>query len=928
MIKSLARNSLKRENIILEAVFNKLQTSLAYLDSGLKFIKVNEAFKQGFSCSMDLKGRYFFDVFPDSEMEAIFNRVKETGETAKVRAKAFKYNTKALWDWSLVAIPDDQGSCQGLILELTDVTERILINQGFEESLVQIKMMNYELNIARVGAERRAAELAATFRAMGEAVIIYDNGGNIVQVNSVTQAIFGFDPTGITRRAMIARASLRFTDGLPIRVEELPSSRALQGEKVYSEYLLITNNIGPNNTILVSAAPLIIDGKAAGVVTTCHDVTEREQLHRELEYEQTRLQIILEQMPSGVIIVQAPSGRLIMANEQATQILKIPLVLNESYGQLKKLKGVFCPNGQGLSMNEWPLVRTIVNGDVVRGEEIEILHDNGSSSVILMSSSPIWDREQQIMAAVSVFSDITDRKQGELVRQLQQIIEFLPDAIFVLDQDRKVIAWNRAIELLTDVTKAEIIGKGDYAYSVPFFGLPRPTLIDLCWENEVAAIAEDHPIELEGDTFYTEIFVPRLKQGKGLYLAIKATPLKDNQGRITGAIASIRDKTRQHEMEEQSFKAQKIESIGILAGGIAHDFNNFLAGILANVQLVKMKLTKGLDVSKSLDSIEETVSKAADLTRQLLTFSKGGAPIKKTMVLKDLLRDTAEFALRGSKSRCIYSIPDNLWPVQVDAGQISQVLSNLIINADQAMANGGLLWLKAENTSLLESDNITLPAGKYIKIKVSDQGIGIPKENLNKIFDPYFTTKTKGNGLGLTTSYAIICNHKGYIRVESQVDQGTSFYIYLPAVVDTTSNDLLEEKVCYRGDGRILIMDDEDVIRIAAGEMLSEIGYQVDYARNGNEAIQIYRAGLNTGNPFDAVIMDLTIPGGRGGKDTLTELFKYDPEVKAIVSSGYSNDPIMSNYQEYGFCGVAAKPYKIEELSLILQRVIKKYNPA
>lgn len=538
--------------------------------------------------------------------------------------------------------------------------------------------------------------------------------------------------------------------------------------------------------------------------------------------------------------------------------------------------------------------------------------------------TPIWDQERQVVAAVPAFSDITDRKQIELARQLQQIIEFLPDAIFVLDQERKVIAWNRAIELLTGVTKAEIIGKGDYAYAVPFYGSPQPILIDLCWENTAGTSGEEQHIEIEGDTFYTEIFVPALNQGKGSYLAIKATPLKDNQGRITGAIASIRDKTRQHEMEEESFKTQKIESIGILAGGIAHDFNNFLAGILANVQLVKMKLNKGLAVEKSLNSIEEMVSKAADLTRQLLTFSKGGAPIKKTMKLKNLLHDNAEFALRGSKSRCIFSIPDNLWPVAVDAGQISQVISNLIINADQAMINGGLLRLKAENIVLDEMHHLPLPPGKYIKLTIKDQGEGIAKENLKKIFDPYFTTKNKGNGLGLTTSYAIIHNHNGYINVESQVGQGTSFYIYLPAVTETADCGSIVEPTCYHGNGRVLIMDDEDIIRDAAAEMLSEMGYHVSHAKDGNEAIRIYLEARKAGTPFDVVIMDLTVPGGLGGKETVAELLKYDPDIKAIVSSGYSNGPVMSNYREYGFSGVVAKPYKIEELSMVLRQVLPK----
>ncbi|MGE5583832.1 MAG: PAS domain S-box protein, partial [Bacillota bacterium] len=779
--------SLKRERDILEEIMENAGTHLAFLDADFNFIKVNTAYARGCGYSKtELIGRNYFELFPDPENETVFKQVRASGERIEFSARPFTYINHPwrginYWDWTLTPVKNDQGEVEGLVLALSEVTTQIRSHQSLEESLDQIRIMNEQRNLAITGAEHLDAELIATFRAMAEAVVIFDTEGVIQQTNSVASTIFGFDPAGLTLTDMDSKLSIRFLNGEFVKTEEAPASRALRGERVYNEYLIIKNAAGETYTVLVAAAPLIIDGKIAGAVSTWHDVTERERLHAQLEYEQARLQAILEQMPSGVIIVQAPSGKLIMANKQVSRILQCDILPDDSFEIFRKCIA-FHPGGGLYSLEEWPLIRSIRNGEVIVDEEMEIIRSDGLPGIVLINSTPIWDREKQIVAVVSILSDITDRRQLEMACQLQQIIEFLPDAIFVLDQERKIIAWNRTIELLTGINKNDIIGKGDYAYAAPFCGKPAPMLIDLFWEN-VAGIENDCRIfENEGETLYSEVYIPTFNQGKGAYLGIKATPLRDSQWRITGAIASIHDKTKEHEMEEESYKAQKIESIGILAGGIAHDFNNFLAGILANVQLVKMKLAKSLDVTKSLQSIEDTISKAADLTRQLLTFSKGGAPIKKTTLLKDLLHDTTEFALRGSKCKCIFSIPDDLCPVEVDVGQISQVISNLVINADQAMPNGGFLRLTAENIELHETYIPQLSPGKYVLITIKDQGIGISKENLKKIFDPYFTTKPKGNGLGLATSYAIVNNHNGYINVESEVGVGTTFYIYLPAV--------------------------------------------------------------------------------------------------------------------------------------------------
>ena len=365
-----------------------------------------------------------------------------------------------------------------------------------------------------------------------------------------------------------------------------------------------------------------------------------------------------------------------------------------------------------------------------------------------------------------------------------------------------------------------------------------------------------------------------------------------------------------------------MESISILAGGIAHDFNNILTAILGSVNLAKVHAVDSL-VKEKLVKIEKASIQAKDLTQQLLTFSKGGAPIKKVTSLVGLIKDSTTFALRGSKVKCQFLIPKTLWPAEVDEGQIGQMISNLIINADQAMPEGGTVQVQAENVVISSDCEVPLNPGRYIQISVEDQGIGIPKQYLTKIFDPYFTTKQEGSGLGLATSYSIIKNHGGCITVESHVGTGTVFHVYLPASAKRLKTGKEEKDTLVGGKGRILLMDDEESILEVTGEVLTYLGYEVEVARDGLEALELYKKAHTLEIPFDAVIIDLTIRGKMGGREAIQHLLKIDPSAKAIVSSGYSDDPVMANYRDYGFKGVVSKPYTIKELSEALREVLE-----
>lgn len=380
------------------------------------------------------------------------------------------------------------------------------------------------------------------------------------------------------------------------------------------------------------------------------------------------------------------------------------------------------------------------------------------------------------------------------------------------------------------------------------------------------------------------------------------------------------DITARKQTEEDILKAQKLESVGILAGGIAHDFNNILTVILGNISLAKVNVKSDHKIYDLLSATEAASKRAQALTMQLLTFAKGGAPVKEVYSIAKILKESALFVLTGSKSKCDFSIVNNLWTVEADAGQISQVINNIVINANQAMSEGGVIQIRAENKLIEESNSLPIQPGRYVMISIKDHGMGIDEKNLSKVFDPYFSTKQTGIGLGLATAYSIIKKHAGHISVNSRPGYGTTFYIYLPA----SGKEILpkEESVLLTGKGKILVMDDDKYLRIMVGEMLEMLGYDADFAKDGDEAIALYKKNMESGKPYDAVILDLTIPGAMGGKDVIKILLEIDHKVKAIVSSGYSDDPVMSNFREYGFKGMMPKPFDDNALGKVLNDVL------
>ncbi|HTX22023.1 MAG TPA: CHASE domain-containing protein [Candidatus Aquilonibacter sp.] len=487
------------------------------------------------------------------------------------------------------------------------------------------------------------------------------------------------------------------------------------------------------------------------------------------------------------------------------------------------------------------------------------------------------------------------------------------DGVITTDGAAKIVSLNKAAQFLTGWSQAEAKGK------------PLAEVFRLIHEENRKTAAD--PVEgvlTTGKVVELGNHILLVaRDGTERAIADSAAPIRGKDGKVTGTVLVFRDVTEKRKIEAQMFKESKLESVGLLAGGIAHDFNNMLAAIVGNLSLTRLPGMSHEEQMNLMAEAEKGAMRARDLTQQLLTFARGGAPIKKTTRLNTLVREACEFAVRGSNVQCQYSLKDDAWPAEIDEGQFRQVLNNLVINARQAMPDGGKVEVSLENVELAAGVLPPLPAGKHVKVSIKDNGAGIKPELLPRIFEPYFTTKKGGNGLGLATAYSVVRKHDGIIKVDSAPGAGSVFQIFLPASgkpVPSLPSESPRGKLA--GNGRLLIMDDEDAMLKVLGAMLRKFGYEVETALDGAEAIECYAAAKAAGKPFKAVIMDLTIPNGMGGREAVKRLLELDPNLKAIVSSGYSLDPVMANYCEYGFRGVIPKPYRVEDLSRVLQEVL------
>lgn len=548
--------------------------------------------------------------------------------------------------------------------------------------------------------------------------------------------------------------------------------------------------------------------------------------------------------------------------------------------------------------------------------EFRMIKSDGGPVYVEGTSSFIFGVQGKPEAIILVVRDITDRRRAEealkeserLLREAQIIAGL---GSYILDIPAGVWTSSAMFDKLFGIDKAyERSVEGWAALSHP---VDRTIMVDYL-RNEVIGqgLAFDKEYRIVRHDDKAERWVH--ESGK-LELDTLGRPLK-----LHGTILDITDRKK---LEEQLLQSQKLEAIGTLAGGIAHDFNNLLQGVFGYISIAKRNATNEDKNIAALEQAEKALHLSISLTSQLMTFSKGGKPVKKKISLKPVLENSVRFALSGSRVYCQMNIDPDLRLVDADEGQIGQVIQNIVLNADQAMPKGGTIVITAKNVTAPGSGIPQVPdQGRYVEVSVRDNGTGISEEYQSKIFDPYFTTKEKGSGLGLATCYSIIKNHDGVINVSSKVGSGTTFYVYIPAIEAEIDSAQVVEFFPFTGKLRILLMDDDAMIREIAGEMMKSLGHEVEFAEHGEEAIRKYDTALKSGNPYNAVILDLTIRGGMGGRETIERLLSINPGIKAIVSSGYSDDDVVSDYHNYGFSARLTKPYNLEELRDTLNKMM------
>lgn len=515
-----------------------------------------------------------------------------------------------------------------------------------------------------------------------------------------------------------------------------------------------------------------------------------------------------------------------------------------------------------------------------------------------------------LLARTSIRRKKAEEAMRENEEELRAINTAAANAIILIDNNKNVLHWNPAAERLFQYSAAEVVKKKITSIISPpkhqstFTKISRQFMMPDPDSMEAKTI-ELYGYKKDGTEFPVEVSFSAYKSGEQWH-----------------TVGIIRDISARKEMEMEVLRVQKFESLGVLSSGIAHDFNNLLTAIIGNINLVGKLSGTSSDSLSLLQNAEKAAHRAKALTQQLLTFSKGGIPIRKTTAIDTIVKESIEYALHGSSIISSLDMPDDLFLVDIDEGQIGQVIQNIVHNSRQAISNSGAIHLRCRNATAEEVGELPPQfSGNYIAIEIRDTGHGITKMDLSKIYDPYFTTKDHGSGLGLTIAYSIIQRHDGYITVSSEEDIGSVFTVYLPAAVD---QHLPKDKERKKGQGnhfKIMVVDNEEMLLNIASRMMVHLGHECICARTAREALDLYKHFWKTGAPVDGVIIDLTLPGGMGGKETAGAIFDINSEARIVVSSGYTNDPVMVDYDEYGFCAAIAKPFDMNELGEVIDSV-------
>ena len=762
---------------------------------------------------------------------------------------------------------------------------------------------------------RRSEEKFKAFAENLQAIIYtYDSQGKFTYVNKVCEEVSGY-----SRDELLSMNFIQLIHD-DYKESTLRSGRERrEGEKQgrQSHETKIIRKDGSHRWLELAGIRLEGEDNEAIILGSAVDITDRIESEQALKESEEKFRSLFERSSDPMLFLDEQG--FFDCNQAALKILKA-----DSIQQVKehpsRLSPCRQPDGR---LSSEKATDMIAHAYATGFHRFEWLHRNleGDEFWVDVSLTTIPFENRKII--FTVWRDISAVKELEqLLReereQLMVTLRSIGDAVITTNLESRIILMNRMAEQLTGWKQAEARGRKieevlDIIETRTGKRAKNP-LDQAMNQGTVLALGEDT--------------ILRSRDGRQFKIADSASPIRDEKSNIIGGVLVFRDITNRERMQEEVLKLRKLESVGRLAGGIAHDFNNLLTGIMGNIEITMQQLAP--QAKSARDNLEKALkasSRATDLTQKLLTFAKGGEPIKKTTAISEIIKDSAEFSLLGSKIALSYDIPDHLWAAEVDAGQISQVIQNLVINAVQAMPEGGMITLRAENVDLrsLQTASLPLKPGLYVKISVRDQGHGIARELRDKIFDPFFTTREDGSGLGLSVIHSIVAKHDGYIAVQSQPGDFAEFTVFLPALGKTPQNEnaFAPAKKTMPAAGRILVMDDEEFVREILTEFLTNFGYEVTAVEDGRKAVEAYRQ-----QKFSLVIMDLTIPGGLGGLETIKQLKELDPGVKAVVSSGYANDPVVAEHEQYGFCGYLNKPYSIRDLSELLEKVLPEaVNP-
>jgi len=820
---------------------------------------------------------------------------------------------------------------------------RLITKDGLYRYVLTISQSHYDeqgnfLGLSGVGtdihekklSEIKLIEREEKFKTLANSVLtaIFIIQDDILQwINPETAHILEY-----SEEEIIGKPFYYFVHPDDVESARLRADARQRGEDIINRYearIITKNNIV--KWIDFNVATIMYNGRIA-ILGSASDISDRKKIELELKTSEEKFYKAFYSSPIPMTINTFRDGVYREVNEAAYQTFGY--VPEESIGRSIFELNIFADKEElqnyihTLRTNEKVkdfhvtfktknglLKDCIINSDVfVSSGEKLVISSIIDITQLKRSAQIIYEQYKELQ---KINNDLIKTKEELTLRNIQlfeekerfnRVLESINDAVIVTDRAAVILLVNNATCNLLNKEYDELIGKD--IISILDLDCKQPVNFTF---NTIIEILQQKSISNE-----CILHVGNVSYNIELYIL----PLKDQMNSITGTIVVLRDITQRKIIEEHIARTSKLESVGLLAAGIAHDFNNILTSIVGNLSLIKTRMNASSELYQHINDAEKASFKAKELTQQLLTFAKGGAPVKKVTSLHTMLKDIVTFVLRGSGIESKFIIDDNLYNVEVDEGQISQVIQNLTINAREAMNDHGLLKVYALNVN--EDDPIKAIIGndKYIRISIEDNGPGIQNENIEKIFDPYYTTKPHGTGLGLTVVYSIIKQHGGYIFVDSQPGKGTCFDIYLKGTekkvetIDENGNE-----ISFIGKGRVLVLEDDENIQFILRTMLEELGYEVDIACDGDEAYKKYLVAKESDQHYSFAIMDLTIPGKKGGKDTITQIRKFDNEFKVIVSSGYSNDPVMSNYKDYGFNGILPKPYRFEELKQIIAAI-------